>query len=352
MNRTVWIFLGWFIFMPMFAHAGDDYPNTEWMGGEADKDSDWYKECMRVKGISPPKTDIPSAQISSSLSGCIPTDLYYEAKRMLATNSANWINVKNCAFAQNDDAVLMMLYANGFGVPKNVNLAIKFACKIGGAPAEVEGRIPHLASMSNDTEHRIFDLCDDITSGYMQGFCTSFEERQNTRERDLRLAGITKKWSQPEKEAFINLQNTLISFAKHVSDDETDASGTGRAAFMIEAEATEIELFVNDLDSFENGTTPRFTTQQFEEFDKKLNQLYKEIMRSKSMTESSRLGYTTISKEGVKNTQRAWLKYRDAWVDFGHIKYPSVTPQSWKALLTERRVVNLEYLLDVAKGGL
>lgn len=333
-------------------YADDKYPNTEWMGGEADKDSDWYKECIRVKDISSPETDRPSAKISSSLSGCIPTDLYYEAKRKLATNNANWINVRNCAFAENDDAVLMMLYANGFGVSKNVNLAIKYACKIGGAPAEVESRIPHLASMSEDSEHRIFDLCDDITSGYMQGFCTSFEERQNTRERNLRLTGITGKWSQLQKEAFNNLQNALSSFTKHVSDDETDASGTGRAAFMIEAEATEMELFVNDLDSFENGNTPRFTSQQFDGYDKRLNQLYKEIMRSKSMREGSQLGYTTISKEGVKNSQRAWLKYRDAWVDFGHIKYPSVAPQSWKALLTERRIKTLEYLLDVAKNGL
>lgn len=333
-------------------YASDDYPNTEWMGGEADKGSDWYKECIRVKDDLPPKADLPSAKISSSLSACMPTDLYYEAKRKLASNNANWINVKDCAFTQDESAVLMMLYANGFGVSKNLNLAIRYACKIGGAPAEVEMRIPHLASMSHDSEHRIFDLCDDITSGYMQGFCTSFEERQNTRERNSRLIKITEKWPQSQKNAFGNLQNALNNFAKHVSDDETDASGTGRAAFMIEAEAAEMELFVNDLADYENGNTPRFTSKQFDEYDKTLNKLYKEIMQAKSMTEGSRLGYTTIAKVGVKNTQRAWLKYRDAWIDFGRIKYPSVDSQSWKALLTERRIKTLEYLLDVAKGGL
>jgi uncharacterized protein YecT (DUF1311 family) len=206
--------------------------------------------------------------------------------------------------------------------------------------------------MANDSEDRIFDLCDDITSGYMQGWCTSFEETQNTRERNLRLAEITEKWSRPQKEAFGNLQNALNSFAKHISDDETDASGTGRAAFMIEAEATEINLFVRDLANFENGWVPQYSTSQYEEYDKTLNQLYKNIMQSKSMTEGSRLGYTTITKEGVRNTQRVWLKYRDAWVVFGRIKYPSVAPQIWKALLTERRIKNLEYLLDVAKNGL
>jgi hypothetical protein len=118
MNRTVWIVLGCIMLIPLFAHANDDYPNTEWMGGQVDRDSDWYKECIRVKDTSPAESDKPSTQISISLSGCIPTDLYYEAKRKLATKNANWVNVKNCAFVKNDDRVLMMLYANGFGVPK------------------------------------------------------------------------------------------------------------------------------------------------------------------------------------------------------------------------------------------
>ncbi|MDD5059000.1 MAG: DUF1311 domain-containing protein [Sideroxydans sp.] len=353
MNRTVWFFLGWLMLIPLFAHANDDYPNTEWMGGQADKDSGWYKECIKVKDTSPPESDQPSAQISASLGSCIPTDQYYEAKRKVATDNSNWVSVKNCAFAQNDDRVLMMLYANGFGVSKNVNLAIKYACKIGGAPAEVEIRVAHLANMADDSEDRIFDLCDDITSGYMQGWCTSFEETQNTRERNVRLAVITGKMSQRQKESFGNLKNALSSYAKHVSDKETDTSGTGRAAFMIEAEAAELELFSNDLINFEKGNTPRFTSHQFDEYDKTLNQLYKEIMRAESMTEwSTRLGYTTITKEGVKITQKSWLKYRDAWVAFGQTKYPSVAPHSWKALLTERRIKTLEYLLDVAKNGL
>ena len=347
-NPTRMLAIIWIVTYYALGYADDGYPNTGGMRGDADKD--WHKLCISVKDAQPPKSDLPSAQNISALNGCVPTDLYYEAKRKIATNNADWEKVKDCAFEKNDRNVLMMLYANGFGVSKKVNLATKYACEIGGAPAEVEGRIWHLARMSDGRDDRTFDLCDDITSGYMQGICTSFEERQNARERNGRLAEITENWPQFQKEAFLSLQNALRSFAKHVSDEETDSSGSGRAAFMIEAEAAEIAFFVDDLSDFEYGNMPRFTSRQFKEYDKTLNQLYRKIMQSESMT-GSRLGYTTITKVGVKNTQRAWLKYRDAWVAFGHIKYPSVAPQSWKALLTERRIKTLEHLLEVQRMG-
>lgn len=341
------------IFMLTFSilgYASDSAPATEKSSESDNQDSDLNNRCVSVKDRAPPKSDIPSTQTTSALSGCNPTVLYYEAKGKV-TADADWRTVRDCAFAEYDSDVLVMLYANGFGVSKNVNLATKFACDIAD-PDRMDSLIARLDLMSDEGDDTIIDLCDYANGSHMIGLCAYYEEIQNTQERNYRLAELTAHWPQSQKDAFGKLQIALKDFAALVSSEETDGSGSGRAYFMIEAGAAEMELFVTDIVSFEKGDTPRFTPKQLSEYDKTLNQQYKEIMRSKPMTEwPTRLGYTTITKEGVRNTQRAWLKYRDAWVAFGHLKYPSVSPQSWKALLTERRIKTLEHLLDVAKNG-
>jgi hypothetical protein len=37
---------------------------------------------------------------------------------------------------------------------------------------------------------------------------------------------------------------------------------------------------------------------------------------------------------------------RDAWVEFGKLKYPQVSAVSWKAYLTEKRIPMLEEFVD------
>ena len=60
-------------------YAIDDYPNTVMMGGEADKNSGWYKQCISVKDMQPPQTDLPPLKSSSTVK-CNSIDLYYETK--------------------------------------------------------------------------------------------------------------------------------------------------------------------------------------------------------------------------------------------------------------------------------
>ena len=52
-----------------------------------------------------------------------------------------------------------------------------------------------------------------------------------------------------------------------------------------------------------------------------------------------------MSKDGIRATQRLWLAYRDAWMNFGAVRYPSVTSETWAGLLTARRNVQLQDLL-------
>jgi uncharacterized protein YecT (DUF1311 family) len=182
----------------------------------------------------------------------------------------------------------------------------------------------------------------------MGGFCAFIRERQDEKERSYRLTEYRSKLTPPQKEIFDKLQITVREFAKLRGDKETDQMGSARSELVIEAQAAEMDTFESDLSDFGKGNTPHFADKQFGDLDKNLNHIYQEIMHAK-VDDNSRLGFTTITKEDVKISQRAWLKYRDAWVSFGHVTYTSVDPISWKAFFTERRIKQLSELLEEAK---
>ncbi|MGI4827284.1 MAG: hypothetical protein ACRYFU_03700 [Janthinobacterium lividum] len=63
--------------------------------------------------------------------------------------------------------VLTMLYANGYGTPRDYKLALRFACEQSWASdAEFALRVGHLEALSHTpAQSYTFDLCEDTTSG-------------------------------------------------------------------------------------------------------------------------------------------------------------------------------------------
>lgn len=50
----------------------------------------------------------------------------------------------------------------------------------------------------------------------------------------------------------------------------------------------------------------------------------------------------TVSVEGIKAAQEVWIACRDTWVVFGLQKCPSVSAESWKTFLTQKRLAMLD----------
>jgi uncharacterized protein YecT (DUF1311 family) len=277
--------------------------------------------CEQIKDIPFPKEDKPNNNEEAALINCDSEALYYGIGQ-----TVDYTRARHCAYLerQNGDnkifggsAILMMLYANGLGVARNIPLAKKFACSISGAPAEMEGRINHLERLTVAPQS-IFDLCDDRSSGYMCGWCTRHNDR------------IADKWSASERVAFNKLQNASNHFTDARVQNEVDQSGTLSGAFMVQEEAIQKEDFIQSLQKLEAKKAPKYTSAQYQEADLKLNSLYQIIQKKEES-----LG--TITPERIKITQRAWLKYRDAWVEFAKIKYPTYPSDSIAAWFTKKR---------------
>ena len=247
---------------------------------------------------------------------------------------------RNCAYrehARGDDqfvfggsSVLMMIYANGRGVKKDIDLALKYACLFGGSDAEIEGRIAHLKELRHKNE--TFDVCDDITSGYMQGHCSAIAAEKKKEERSKRLSEIQKTWSGDEKSAFQKLKSAFDRFEEARINKEVDLSGTARASFMIVEQEFLQKAFLMKFEKFENGTYP----EAIPENDPELNAVFQFLMKQEKIG--------TITPEGIRETQREWLKFRDAWIAFAKQKYPKIVGENLLRELTSKRIEQLKEL--------
>jgi len=305
----------------------------------------WEAVCAQVKDLAIPPSDKPSAGEAKSLEGCSSEDLYYSISRAADPEKA-----RLCAyieFDQGDEKVfggssmLMTIYANGRGGKRNFDLALKFACRLDGAPAEMEGRIENLIEKKKaNWKGSDFSLCNDITSGFMQGHCEAHHERFKAAERKRKAAELMAKWNEADRKAFDRLRKAADKYFDLRSDEEVEQSGTARAAFSIEEHRSLEEGFLALIESLEIGKLTVYSEKEFKQADAKLNAVYQKIQKTPDFE------YGTVTKEGIKKTQRAWIAYRDAWVSFATGKYNRVTPESIKTRLSQTRTKMLAAFLE------
>ena len=237
-------------------------------------------------------------------------------------------------------AMLAVLYADGDGVPRDLNLAGRFVCEAEGAPKEIEIRLEHLESFFNAGKppKSKFDFCDDITSGFMEGFCAAYGSEIQDQRRAHSIKSITAQLTAAQLVAFKALLKSQEFYSHAYAAGEIDTSGTARAMYQIDAENTLREDFLDALRTFEAGKFPKESTD-FQEADARLNSEYRKAM---SDAEQHKSDYGAVQPEGIRNAERAWLKYRDSWLVFARLRYPNVSDQAWLLLLTKDRTSVLD----------
>jgi uncharacterized protein YecT (DUF1311 family) len=288
--------------------------------------------CKKADILSPPATDLPTPEQIASLKDCSSDTYYYGLKQMADAEKA-----RLCAFAMKDNDVLTMIYANGRGAGRNLDLAIKFACTASGAPAEITGRVQHLSKLKNSGwQGNNFDICDDITSGYMMGYCASIDTIFAEQKRQKQMSDITNTWSDADQQKFQILLAASKNFISARTTNEIDLSGTARMALQFGEENKLNNDFIADLKRFQEGLYPKFSEAENAAADAKLNSIYSKIQSNINFS------YGTVTKTGIKETEKSWINYRDAWVAFAKEKYPQMSMDSLKTWLTLRRIDMLE----------
>ena len=236
-------------------------------------------------------------------------------------------------------AMLTRIYANGEGVDRNLPLALRFTCEAEGAPAEIGIRVESLETLRDDPTKKSdrFDFCDATTSGFMMGFCAAYGSELEEQKRKQQLAEIAQNWTVPQQITFRLLVHAEEAYAKAHAAGEVDLSGSARAMYEIEEEDGVRDNFLEALKTYEKGALPKPSGSAVES-DKTLNREYKKAIAN---AEAHKDDYGAIQPEGIRSTERAWLKYRDAWVAFAKARYPSVNESAWLKLLNDDRVLVL-----------
>lgn len=297
------------------------------------------------------KKPVPTADAGKAASGCDPQALYYGEHGDGV--GADPVAARRCAYAQrtgekSEDpfgppAILMMVYANGAGVARNLELAKKFACEADGAPAELDLRLDHLDRMRyEDHGDTPFDVCDDITSGYMMGFCSRREADAAKHKRDQQTQALTKSWSADDRAALAALRSAADVYFDASVDNEVDMSGTARGAFAVGARES---LETSFADRLARGAIATADAAALKQADAALNAAYRKVTTALKPTPEGITIGGTVTADGVKTAERAWLKYRDAWVEFGRRKYPTVSADAWRTELTRERTALLLEIL-------
>jgi len=303
--------------------------------------------CRSLRTVSFPPAATPGGSAGRSLRGCRSESLYYgigmpsdPARARQCAVRERTATGSRAAFA--GDVMLMTIYANGVGAPRDLDHAIAIACELDGAPAEQDGRINHLATLK--AEHwagHDFSFCDDITSGFAQGVCAAHGAALADAARRQQVAALTASWSDAGKRAFLALQRAEAAYAEAHGGNEVDLSGTARAAMAIDEEQSQKDKFLGLLQRLEQGDALPFTAQQSDGADARLNAAYQRIQHA-----ADSASWGTVTKDSVRTAQRAWLRYRDAWLAFARVRYPAVDPASLRAALTEPRTAVLETFLQ------
>jgi uncharacterized protein YecT (DUF1311 family) len=237
--------------------------------------------------------------------------------------------------------VLTMLYANGRGVTKDPGLAMRFACEQHwAAPGEMLGRLQHLMDIKNGKPQQTpFDMCDDITSGLSMGECTDVQQRFADADRDMKLSAITAKLTSSQRQLYDRLYKAEDNFEIVRVNNEVDQSGTARAMFALSDRGKLRDQFLINLQRFSKSDIPQATAADVKNLDAQMNVLYQKIMQ---LPEDPFPG--TVKPPGIRDTQRAWLKLRDAWMDFSKSAYPTLSSDRMMAQLIRLRLNQLRLL--------
>lgn len=289
-----------------------------------------YSDCEKYKALED-KNALPSPD-----KNCKSFHLYYGTKGLV-----NYGAAVKCAYRElqaNDDfplsgaTILMMSYAGGKGVTPDKNLALKYACLMKSPAAESEPRIKLLEKLEGPSID--YEVCDEGNAPSLEGHCVYINYLRDQTDRAKRLEKITGTFGVDSQAAFKKLEGSLAAFKKIRVKSEVNlsASDRGKMAILV---SDEIErTFMDMLERYEKNGTPHASIES----ENYLNGVIQKV--------KTKLPIGTIKSEGVDATQRAWTKYKEAWIEFARARYPKMDRMFLTRELTDIRIKQLEDLRD------
>lgn len=261
-----------------------------------------------------------------------------------------------CLVKGNCNRELGVVFANGWGVKRDYDAATYFLCRAESeiyAPFEWWGMIAHVEKMRAGATTDDLTYCNHVTSGRGQLFCEQIALSRHNEEAEKRIDAVKNTLPAPAQAKL----DALLTAAQKYADEEgghqaeDSRGGTGYPAFVLEAEIATHEGFVKLLEEYSKARAPKATAGDFEDGDRLLNRLYQRVLKGIESCPTCSEDRGKAGREALRDAQRAWITYRDAWAAYYAARWSGAAPvatleREVRTALTKARIAQFRKELD------
>jgi hypothetical protein len=178
-----------------------------------------------------------------------------------------------------------------------------------------------------------------------RGFDYECDERDLAIEK-TRLAALSKSMDNAAPDQRVAFNALMVGFTDfrdaHIDTEAKSCTfGTG-CGEMIESDKARINHdFLQMAGGHPVAGRPHFTADDLAQSDSALNTEYQKAFSSLPDT-CSASNPGCVSQAAFRNTQRMWIRFRDAWVTFAQLRWPEINSDSWMTYLTRQRTKQIE----------
>jgi uncharacterized protein YecT (DUF1311 family) len=260
---------------------------------------------------------------------------------------------RRCCLVSGDcNRELAVLFANGWGVPRDYDAATHFLCRAGRemAPFEQWAMLDRVQEMREEDAPKDLDYCHHVTSGRGALLCEQLGAEREAPEIEARIekaAGAPA--AGPARDALTRLVDAAEAFARDEAGHRQEGArgGTGYAAFVMETQRAVFATFVAALERYARGRAPAATAAALTKVDRDLNAAYRKALET--AREPCPLCNEDDHESGpqaLREAQRAWIAYRDAWTAWYRLRWtaaaaPAALEREIAAALTAARAKEL-----------
>jgi len=300
--------------------------------------------CYNVSKPQPPKNDMPAPADRDRLRGCNSEALYYGLGMPADPKDA-----RLCAFVEIEhgavelplegSGMLMMIYANGAQVQRNLSLAKSYACTLGWDSRDLETLMRRMEAVRKSGG--VLDACDVAPAGTILDICSAHREAVRLARIDDEEQQIVSHWPATRRDAFARLKKAETAYESARSTTETTLRDS--PALQTSRRGDFRREFTASLKAMDAPVDPSLDLGQL---DRELNAKYRAILKILVDAQAeSPDRYGSLTPDGLRSAERAWLHYADAWEEFRATAALPLSTAELRRMLTMQRVVALRRLL-------
>jgi uncharacterized protein YecT (DUF1311 family) len=281
------------------------------------------------------------------LESCDPADLYYGVM-----GTPDYAAARRCALyklqtyhlSSNEEedifptATAAMIYENGQGVPRNPDLALHLFCTYEKPNPQV-GYVDQFLAARSTANPNAFDFCALDNEKIVMAVCASMQYHREDNRRLAALRSLMVNWSPAALSSYAAMAKVHDAYVGAATDEAVEACITGTLGEEMEYDDELAKEFEADITTFAQGNPPNFSHADYIAADRDLNAEYKSKMSALQAKANDSCGKIPVS---LQTGERAWIRYRDAWVKFAQVQWPRVSADSWLTFLARERTAHVK----------